>query len=73
MRSLGDGAEIDRALLYVGLAFHPDEIQYAIANRDVTWYRNIQNAPLYHPRDLDLVVLAPDGSVAASAPSGSTM
>ena len=31
---------------------------------DPNWYRNIQNAPLYR-RDLDLVVVAPDGAIAA--------
>lgn len=64
VRSLADGAELIERCYASGLAFHPDEIQYAIGNRDVTWYRNIQNAPLYR-RDLDLAALAPDGSVAA--------
>ena len=64
IRSVGDGAELIERCYASGLAFHPDEIQYAIGNRDVTWYRNIQNAPLYR-RDLDLVAIASDGSVAA--------
>jgi GNAT superfamily N-acetyltransferase len=64
IRSLGDGAELIERCYASGLAFHPDDVQYAIDNRDVTWYRNIQNAPLYR-RDLDLVAIAPDGSVAA--------
>jgi mycothiol synthase len=64
IRSVGDGAELIERCYASGLAFHPDEIQVAIGNRDVTWYRNIQNAPLYR-RDLDLVALAPEGSVAA--------
>jgi ribosomal protein S18 acetylase RimI-like enzyme len=65
VRALGDGAELLDRCFASGLAFHPDEIQYAIDNReDVTWYRNIQNAPLYR-RDLDLVVLAPNGAVAS--------
>ena len=64
VRSLGDGAELIERCYASGLAFHPDDIQHAIDNRDVTWYRNIQNAPLYR-RDLDLVAIAPDGSVAA--------
>ena len=35
------------ALLCVGLAFHPDDLSYAEQNRrDVTWYRNIQTAPI---------------------------
>ncbi len=64
IRSVGDGAELIERCYASGLAFHPDDIQCAIDNRNVTWYRNIQNAPLYR-RDLDLVALAPDGSVAA--------
>ena len=64
IRSVGDGAELIERCYASGLAFHPDDIQVAIDNRDVTWYRNIQNAPLYR-RDLDLVAIAPDGSVAA--------
>jgi len=64
IRSLGEGAELIERCYASGLAFHPDDIQVAIDNRDVTWYRNIQNAPLYR-RDLDLVAIAPDGSVAA--------
>jgi mycothiol synthase len=64
IRSLGGGAELIERCYASGLAFHPDDPQCAIDNRDVTWYRNIQNAPLYR-RDLDLVAIAPDGSVAA--------
>ena len=65
VRALGDGAELLERCFASGLAFHPDEIQHALDNReDVTWYRNIQNAPLYR-RDLDIVVLAPDGAVAS--------
>jgi len=64
IRSVGDGAELIERCYASGLAFHPDDIQVAIDNRDVTWYRNIQNAPLYR-RDLDLVALASDGSDAA--------
>jgi mycothiol synthase len=64
IRSLGDGAELIERCYASGLAFHPDDPQCAVDNRDVTWYRNIQNAPLYR-RDLDLVALASDGSVAA--------
>jgi ribosomal protein S18 acetylase RimI-like enzyme len=36
-----------------------------VENReDVSWYRNIQTAPLYR-RDLDIVAVAPDGAVAS--------
>lgn len=65
VRSLGDGAELLERCYASGLAFHPDSIQYAVENReDVSWYRNIQNAPLYR-RDLDIVAVAPDGAVAS--------
>lgn len=67
IRPMGDGLELVERCWASGLGFHEDEIRYAIENRaDVTWYRNIQNAPLYR-RDLDLVAVAPDGSTAAFA------
>lgn len=65
VRALGEGAELLERCYASGLAFHPDDIRVAVENReDVTWYRNIQNAPLYR-RDLDLVAVAPDGAVAS--------
>jgi mycothiol synthase len=65
VRALGDGAELLERCYASGLAFHPNEIRYAVENReDVSWYRNIQNAPLYR-RDLDIVAIAPDGAVAS--------
>lgn len=65
VRALGDGAELLERCYASGLAFHPDEIRHAVKNReDVSWYRNIQNAPLYR-RDLDIVAIAPDGAVAS--------
>lgn len=65
LRSLGDGLELLERCYASGLVFHPGEIEIALDNRaDTTWYRNIQNAPLYR-RDLDVVAIAPDGSVAA--------
>lgn len=65
MRSLGDGLELLERCYASGLGFHEGDIQVAVDNRaDVTWYRNIQFAPLYR-RDLDLVAVAPDGSIAA--------
>lgn len=65
IRALGDGAELLERCYASGLAFHEGDIQIAAENReDVTWYRNIQNAPLYR-RDLDIVGIAPDGSVAS--------
>ncbi len=64
VRPLGDGVELIERCFASGLAFHPGAIQIALDNREVSWYRNIQTAPLYR-RDLDLVALAPDGSVAS--------
>jgi len=65
VRALGDGAELLERCYASGLVFHPDDIRIAVENReDVTWYRNIQNAPLYR-RDLDIVGIAPDGGVAS--------
>jgi mycothiol synthase len=65
VRSLGDGLELLERCYASGLGFHKGDIKIAVENRDdVTWYRNIQNAPLYR-RDLDLVAVAPDGAIAA--------
>ena len=65
LRALADGAELLDRCYASGLVFHPNDLQYAIDNRnDISWYRNIQNAPLYR-RDLDLLAAASDGSVAA--------
>ncbi len=65
VRSLGDGLELLERCYASGLGFHGGDIRVGIENRnDPTWYRNIQTAPLYR-RDLDLVAVAPDGSVAS--------
>jgi GNAT superfamily N-acetyltransferase len=65
VRSLGDGLELLERCYASGLAFHENDIRIAVDNRnDVTWYRNIQTAPLYR-RDLDIVAIAPDGAVAS--------
>jgi mycothiol synthase len=65
IRSLGDGLELLERCYASGLGFHEGDIKFAVENRDdPTWYRNIQNAPLYR-RDLDLVAVAPDGAIAA--------
>lgn len=65
IRSLGDGLELLERCYASGLGFHDGDIKIAVDNRaDPTWYRNIQTAPLYR-RDLDLVVIAPDGAIAA--------
>jgi len=67
VRAMGDGAELLDRCYVSGLAFHPDDPAFAHENReDVTWYRNIQKAPLYR-RDLDIVAVAPDGAVASFA------
>jgi ribosomal protein S18 acetylase RimI-like enzyme len=65
IRSLGDGLELLERCYASGLGFHDGNIAIAVDNRnDPTWYRNIQTAPLYR-RDLDLVAVAPDGSIAS--------
>ncbi|HNS37966.1 MAG TPA: GNAT family N-acetyltransferase, partial [Anaerolineaceae bacterium] len=65
IRPLGTGLEFLERCYASGLGFHDDDIQVARDNRDhPDWYRHIQSAPLYR-RDLDLVVIAPDGSVAS--------
>lgn len=65
IRSLGGGLELLERCYASGLGFHDGDIKTAVENRDdPTWYRNIQNAPLYR-RDLDLVVIAPDGAITA--------
>ncbi len=66
VRGLGsDGLELLERCYASGLGFHDGDIQIAVDNRsDITWYRNIQNAPLYR-RDLDIVAIATDGSIAA--------
>jgi len=65
IRPLGDGLELLERCYASGLGFHQGDIRVAVDNRDdPTWYRNIQTAPLYR-RDLDLVAVAPDGSIAA--------
>jgi ribosomal protein S18 acetylase RimI-like enzyme len=65
IRSLGDGLELLERCYASGLGFHDGDIAIAVENRnDPTWYHNIQTAPLYR-RDLDLVAVAPDGSIAS--------
>lgn len=65
IRPLGDGLELLERCYASGLAFHADDTAVARANReDPGWYRHIQSAPLYR-RDLDIVAVAADGSVAS--------
>lgn len=65
IRALGDGVELLERCYASGLGFHEGDIKVAVENRnDPTWYRNIQNAPLYR-RDLDLVAVSPSGAIAS--------
>lgn len=65
IRALGDGLELLERCYASGLGFHNDDIHTARDNRDHPgWYHHIQSAPLYR-RDLDMVAVASDGSVAS--------
>jgi mycothiol synthase len=65
IRSQGDGLELLERCYASGLGFHNDDIQVARDNRDHSdWYHHIQTAPLYR-RDLDIVAVASDGSIAS--------
>jgi predicted N-acetyltransferase YhbS len=62
---LGGGLELLERCYASGLGFHNDDIHVARDNRDHSnWYHHIQSAPLYR-RDLDIVALASDGSIAS--------
>ena len=63
LRALGDASELPSRSWASWRAFHPDEPDENY-DSDVSWYQNIQLAPLYR-RDLDLVVVAPSGEIAA--------
>lgn len=65
IRPLGDESELPARSQLSAKAFHPDDpelIVNAIIKWD--WYLSVQRAPLYR-RDLDLVVEAPNGDLAA--------
>ena len=62
LRALGDESELPARSWLSWKAFHPDEPDDRYQGWE--WYRNVQRAPLYR-RDLDLVVVAPDGELAA--------
>ncbi len=65
IRSQGDGLELLERCYASGLGFHRDDINIARGNRDhPEWYHHIQSAPLYR-RDLDLIAVAADGSIAS--------
>lgn len=65
IRSQGDGLELLERCYASGLGFHNDDVHIARDNRDhPNWYHHIQSAPLYR-RDLDIVAVASDGSIAS--------
>jgi len=65
IRPMGDGLELLERCYASGLGFHNNDINIARDNRDhPDWYHHIQSAPLYR-RDLDMVAVAMDGSIAS--------
>lgn len=65
IHALGDGLELLERCYAAGLGFRQDDVNAARKNRDnPEWYRSLQSAPLYR-RDLDIVAVAEDGSIAA--------
>ena len=64
IRALRDEADLPARSWLSWRAFHPDEPDSNYEGWD--WYLNIQHAPLYR-RELDLVVEASDGALAAFA------
>jgi len=65
IRTVGYGLELLERCYASGLGFHQDDIQVARDNRDhPEWYQGLQLSPLYR-RDLDIVAVADDGSVAS--------
>jgi mycothiol synthase len=65
VRPMEGGLELLERCYASGLGFHDDDVAVARANRDdPSWYHHVQQAPTYR-RDLDIVAVAADGSVAA--------
>lgn len=62
IRALGDASELPARSWLSWRVFHPDEPDEHY--QGWTWYPDIQRCPLYR-RDLDLVVVAPSGELAA--------
>lgn len=62
VRALGDAAEVPARAWVSWRAFHPDAPDTDYIGWD--WYPAIQRCPLYR-RDLDLVIAAPSGELAA--------
>jgi len=65
IRSMGEADELPARSLASWRAFHPGEPDGG-CEASGAWYRNVQRAPLYR-HDLDVVVIAPDGTVASFA------
>lgn len=65
VRSMGDLDELPKRSLASWRSFHPDESEDG-CDQTGSWYRNVQRAPLYR-RDLDVVVIAPNGDIASFA------
>jgi len=65
LRAMGvDDEDLERRSWASWRSFHPDEPNEKYEGG--LWYRNIQRAPMYR-RDLDLVIEAPSGEIAAFA------
>ncbi|MBI5962307.1 MAG: GNAT family N-acetyltransferase [Chloroflexi bacterium] len=65
IRALGDGLELLERCYAMGLGFRKDDVNAARNKRDhPEWYYQLQSAPLYR-RDLDIVAVAEDGSIAS--------
>jgi mycothiol synthase len=62
VRALGDVEELPLRSWLSWRAFHPNEPDEKYEGWE--WYPNVQRAPLYR-RDLDIVTVAPDGSLAS--------
>ena len=62
VRALRDEVELPARSWVSWKAFHPDEPDEKYEGWE--WYKNVQRIPLYR-RDLDLVAVAPDGTLAA--------
>ena len=62
VRALGDESELPARSWLSWKVFHPDEPDEKYQGWE--WYKNVQRVPLYR-RDLDIVVVADDGELAA--------
>ena len=64
LRSLGDASELPARSWFSWKAFHPEAREAEYLSLGWEWYLDIQRCPLYR-RDLDLVVVAPNGDLAS--------